>query len=61
MREEEMRFDGHRNKQENISKEAILYVCDRRACKRCDRWCGHTSDIRHAKNFKMQGEIFVER
>ena len=40
----------------------ILYECDRRACKECKAadYCGFTRDIRHAKNFHIFGEVFVE-
>ncbi len=40
----------------------ILYECDRRACKECKDpgHCRFTRDIRHAKNFRIFGEVFVE-
>lgn len=32
----------------------ILYLCDRKACKKCSfPQCCHTTDIRHATNFSM--------
>ncbi|MCI7301001.1 MAG: hypothetical protein SOR93_14180 [Clostridiales Family XIII bacterium] len=42
---------------------SIKYICDRRACLKCTREsiesCKHTSDIRHAKNFKViDGVVF---
>ena len=34
-------------------QDQIWYLCDRQACKNgCNPDCEHTSDIRHAKNFK---------
>lgn len=32
----------------------ILYICDRKACKRCNPECHHTTDIKHAYNFKKE-------
>lgn len=29
----------------------IFYICDRKACDRCNEFCFHTTDITHAKNF----------
>ena len=29
----------------------IFYICDRKACDKCNDFCFHTSDITHAKNF----------
>lgn len=29
----------------------IFYICDRKACDKCNEFCFHTSDITHAKNF----------
>lgn len=31
----------------------VLYRCDQRACDKCNDFCGHTLDIRHAKNFVL--------
>lgn len=31
----------------------VLYVCDRRACKRCIPECTFTKNVRHAANFQM--------
>lgn len=31
----------------------VLFLCDRRACEVCYPECQHTSDIRHAKEFKF--------
>ncbi len=42
------------------SNSKVIYVCDGRACKHCFK-CGFTSDIRHAKNFSLSGNIFEEK
>ena len=39
----------------------VLYICDRRACNKCDPECIHTSDISHAKNFELFDDVFVEQ
>lgn len=40
--------------QETKEKEKpFFYICDRRACKTCSPECMHTTDIRHAENFKL--------
>jgi DNA-directed RNA polymerase subunit RPC12/RpoP len=43
----------------------IFYLCDHRACNSChgddEKGCQHTSDIRHAKNFELSGNIFWEK
>lgn len=40
----------------------ILFKCDRRKCDVCDEnACQHTTDIRHAKNFELHGDVFVEK
>lgn len=31
----------------------VIYLCDGLACPSCSEFCKHTSDISHAKNFKM--------
>lgn len=31
----------------------VLYICDKRACDKCNEPCEHTLDIRHAKNFAL--------
>jgi hypothetical protein len=38
-----------------LSKESppAFFLCDRRACKKCDPKCSHTADISHAVNFKI--------
>lgn len=36
------------------------FLCDRRKCEVCNPSCSHTSDISHAKNFRLIGSIFVE-
>lgn len=37
-----------------MSKIAVFYICDRKACIECSSGCSHTSDISHAKNFKKE-------
>ena len=51
----------------NVNDKA-LYLCDRRACNSCSYpRCKHTSDIRHAKNFKVivqnttGGSVLIEK
>lgn len=39
----------------------VLYICDRRACNKCDPECMHTSDISHAKDFELLDDVFVEQ
>lgn len=31
----------------------VLYLCDKRACDRCNPECKYTEDIRHARNFEL--------
>lgn len=31
----------------------IAYLCDRRKCEKCLPTCTHTTDIRHAENFRV--------
>ena len=47
--------------QEDKTNVGILYICDRRACEICDPNCRMTKDIRHAKNFELMGNRFVEK
>ena len=37
-----------------------FYLCDRRACEVCTPDCTHTSDIRHANNFRIVADSFFE-
>lgn len=39
----------------------ILFQCDRRACKKCYPDCNYTTDIKHAKNFVKDFDIFTEQ
>lgn len=40
----------------------IVFLCDRRACDKCSNSeCKHTKNIRHAKNFELFGDMFVEK
>ncbi len=41
-------------------KSKALYKCDHRACERCNGGCDHTTDVRHAKNFKKANGTFCE-
>ena len=39
----------------------IAYICDRQKCgTECSEWCKHTLDIKHAKNFKNNGDGYYE-
>lgn len=33
----------------------VYYLCDKRACDKCDDNCEYTSDIKHAVNFEVSG------
>lgn len=46
----------------NDTAGAILYLCDRQACGSVcpNRECYQTRDIRHAMNFKPEGDHWVE-
>lgn len=39
----------------------ILYICDRRACERCDPECHLTHKIEHATFFRKEHDTFVEQ
>lgn len=43
-----------------LVEKQVLFLCDRRMCKTCDPSCNHTSDVSHARNFKLVGSVFVE-
>lgn len=50
----------------NCKNEKVFFKCDRRKCDVCmafidDNECHHTTDIRHAKNFEVHGDVFVEK
>lgn len=58
---EKIYIDGLEKYISIIEDGTIVYECDRRACRcGCNQVCGHTSDIRHAKNFKMIGKMFAD-
>ena len=40
----------------------VAYICDQRACEECtdSETCGYTNNIRHAKNFRLFGSVFIE-
>lgn len=61
MIQDKIYIDGCEKKLSCIDNATVIYECDRRACRcGCDSACGYTSDIRHAKNFKMIGKVFVD-
>lgn len=31
----------------------VFFICDRRACEKCNPDCNFTTDIQHAKNFEV--------
>lgn len=39
----------------------VFYVCDRRACGKCDPDCKYTSDITHAVNFELDNADMLEK
>lgn len=43
-----------------MGEPKVLYLCDGRACDKCNYGfsCRHTTDIRHAKNFRILGPEF---
>lgn len=59
-------IDYYRDKIEMLERQLnhrVMYECDRRKCDRCEannKECGYTTDIRHAKNFELNSDIFVE-
>lgn len=36
-----------------MSELQVFYICDRIKCENCHENCKHTTDIKHAKNFKV--------
>lgn len=45
-----------------MKKIGILYLCDGEQCPNCcGANCEHTTDIKHAKNFKNIGGVYVEQ
>lgn len=44
--------DLEKTRKESVPR--IFYLCDRRACDKCNLECFHTADIRHAKNFRLE-------
>jgi hypothetical protein len=41
---------------------AVAYVCDRRKCEVCSYpFCTHTTDVTHAENFRLNGDIYEEK
>lgn len=41
--------------------EKILYTCDKRACDICNPECQGTTDVRHAKNFELRVDTYLEK
>lgn len=40
----------------------IIYLCDRKACKKCGSVCAHTDKIDHARNFEKVAEnVYFEK
>lgn len=39
----------------------ILYLCNRKKCKKCNCDCGHTRDIKFAKNFEKEEDCYIEK
>lgn len=61
MIQDKIYINGYAKELSCIDNETVIYACDRRACHcGCNSACSHTSDIRHAKNFKMIGGVFVD-
>ena len=52
-------FDSRPHLIEN-PESRILYECDRLLCSICNPECNHTSNIRHAQNFRRENGVFVE-
>ena len=42
-----------KSSEEKPEEMKVMYLCDRRACTRCDAGCKHTTNIRHAVNFQL--------
>ncbi len=43
--------------------KTILFVCDKKRCESCSTGgaCEHTTDIKHAVNFELENNIYIER
>lgn len=48
---------------ECTSAPDVFFLCDRTACENCNSECKHTSNIEHAKNFKIiaDGRAYFEQ
>lgn len=53
-------WEAEKKAREKAEKEKVLFFCDKRACESCGGYCTRTSDVRHAKNFELFGDRFVE-
>lgn len=60
-------FNAGSHNRDDEKHYKILFKCDKRKCDHCnneeneDYGCNHTSDVRHAKNFELYGDVFVEK
>lgn len=39
----------------------ILYLCDHRKCDKCNDYCNHTQNIKHAINFENKNGTYYEK
>lgn len=57
-------WESEKKAREDAENKKVLFVCDKRACESClclsEESCRHTKDVRHAKNFELFGDTFVE-
>lgn len=65
----ESALNGSHNKDDEKHYK-ILFIRDKRKCDDCNNEenedygcnrCNHTSDVRHAKNFELYGDVFIEK
>jgi len=55
---------NRREESDKDKKLEVLYICDKKACATGCSYdlCFHTTDIRHAKNFKALGDVgYIEQ
>lgn len=38
----------------------VLYLCDGKQCEKCSNECIYTPDIKHAKNFNKEYDVYIE-
>ena len=54
-----MRYEEERDSR--IYENKVAYVCDRKQCENCSYPdCKHTTNIKHAKNFVKQCNVYME-